>query len=930
MKRFQLAILATIALTACEDGPTQTFNPAPGGADGRWNDGNNAGVADPATQGFNQDVGGNTKQEICTAPQKKAKWASAFASPIQPPRHGGGLDLAGSDKWEGLTVEQAEQTNCQSANDSVSGNVAYNYWGDNGELYFWYRLSNRKIGGLFMLPGYTGTLDFTSRDGQTNYRIALSGQIKKGAKGGTLNPMVLAWDPADTTNGPGVWANDITDALFATFMPGLPAETNCLQNAHCIIESFGDAGGLFIPALGLGFDVASVTAAQPTPSTINQLETDLAKVLPFSQANPLLKLDAVGPIATVSGLGPSKKTCSLKIGTTYSDFLGNCVRTSGNSANDDQEQNKLLGGLAHGDERFHFDLTGVDINMTSKSLAPDNVIRDNDLPQPNDVSTRFTVDQSTLGKILNDQTGNDVSQPADYHGTGLIYAEFIRLVQQEIYKAYPAGQAPPMHALGAAECLPASGKIADMAAGCTGFEGFVVPLAPSKISDPNLAKLAVDPNSDAAADIVGAGGMKPGHQNVTICSGPGQTHCRSGNTFPLMYARILAVLGKNNAGSLPPSIQDGRFFFQQWAKALFKYFLVEDGTGTATHAMVQNAPFDANNLFFDSIGAGQFETAEYVDRRFVDATHDPFDISVTVDVKNGIFNDYDFSRDLLRGETAIYNAIRSTPTEPVGLKPALLSNVFGSPVIKGGWHDHDGATAYQCATGTAPDMTACAGEKPPIDIGTGLPLLDDNGNPLLTAYKDAFSTAGIFRLGGAAKVDVTQTYPGIQQAMTSYQLTKAGAPQNFLVPWLPKQPGVGFPIAVSGTIDKFVSTSQLDFTGTTISATVDYDLQDPTRPDASGYTFLAVESSDFLGELFMCASGGDVLHVRMYTPAANILDWLANHPGSTTSCGIVVRYSPYNNFPDYISSLTNGIRLGITQGGGFGRVVDSILFVPGQ
>src|SRR5205823_3796957 len=137
------------------------------------------------------------------------------------------------------------------------------------------------------------------------------------------------------------------------------------------------------------------------------------------------------------------------------------------------------------------------------------------------------------------------------------------------------------------------------------------------------------------------------------------------------YARIVKVLGKNNPSLLPPSIQDGRFFFQQWSKAFFKYMLVETQAGGVTHAQVQAAPLDANELIFDSVGAGQFETAEYVDRRFVSATEDPFDSSITVDVKNGIFNDYFFSRDLIRGEQAIYTAIRDADTDPVGKKSAL-------------------------------------------------------------------------------------------------------------------------------------------------------------------------------------------------------------------------------------------------------------------
>ena len=130
--RRSLLFFAVVALAACEDGPTQTFNPAADGAGGRWNDGRGAGSSDPATQGFNSDIGGGTKQEICPGPTKKAKWAAMLSAPIVPPRKGANIDMAGSDKWEGLTLDQAEQINCQSTNYDDGDN----YWGDNGEVTF--------------------------------------------------------------------------------------------------------------------------------------------------------------------------------------------------------------------------------------------------------------------------------------------------------------------------------------------------------------------------------------------------------------------------------------------------------------------------------------------------------------------------------------------------------------------------------------------------------------------------------------------------------------------------------------------------------------------------------------------------------------------------------------------------------------------------
>jgi hypothetical protein len=242
------------------------------------------------------------------------------------------------------------------------------------------------------------------------------------------------------------------------------------------------------------------------------------------------------------------------------------------------------------------------------------------------------------------------------------------------------------------------------------------------------------------------------------------------------------------------------------------------------------------------------------------------------------------------------------------------------------------------------------------DCGQLVLMNDADGNPLpagvtapgatprLLRYPGAFAGAATAFTLGATPIKVTQTFSGIQQAMINiplyknpYNNTSAQLPPlSILVPWAPKQPGIGFPVALTGTLDKFIETSQIDLSGTTISANVDYDaVIDPKtmQPMTDGtIQFKAVETTDFLGEVFLCQDGntGDLLGARMYTPVASILDWFANHPGSEVGCGIVIRYSPYGNFADYITSLANGVRLNITQGGGFGRVVDVTLFVPGQ
>jgi hypothetical protein len=156
-----------------------------------------------------------------------------------------------------------------------------------------------------------------------------------------------------------------------------------------------------------------------------------------------------------------------------------------------------------------------------------------------------------------------------------------------------------------------------------------------------------------------------------------------------------------------------------------------------------------------------------------------------------------------------------------------------------------------------------------------------------------------------------------------------------LIPWAPKQPGVGFPIPLTGTLNKFVETAQLDFSGTTISANLDYDVATDKMgaPLTDGSIVLkAVETTDFLGEVFVCQDpvSGDVLGVRMYDTVVGIQNWFIQHPGAYANCGMITTYSAFDNFADFMTSTTNGVRLNITQGGGFGRVVDVTLFTPGQ
>lgn len=211
-----------------------------------------------------------------------------------------------------------------------------------------------------------------------------------------------------------------------------------------------------------------------------------------------------------------------------------------------------------------------------------------------------------------------------------------------------------------------------------------------------------------------------------------------------------------------------------------------------------------------------------------------------------------------------------------------------------------------------------------------------------------------------------QTVPGTKNMSGSCDPTDPAfaTPIYAYVPWAPNMPGVGFPIPTNGSSNLQVQTAELDFEGNLETYEVKYVPYRDLKQTACGYgqtcspgftcsaegaciasdntiEIRALEAHDFLGEVFPCQdpTTGDILHVRMYTSAATVLTWMAAHPGNPenlvsgnpsaqTACNIIVRYSPYDNYPDIITSLTNGVSMNTNQGQGFGRIVDATLFNP--
>jgi len=967
-----MVALSSAALCACEDGPTQVYKPAPSNAGQVWGDTSGSGYSENAGKDFNNVGGVSNPNELCTPIEKHARWAKMVTRPILPPSLGGINILGGDDKtttFAGLTIDEAEKVLCQSTpiGAEYTDNNPYSQWGDNGEVTLGYLSSNRRAVQIEVHAGYKGALTFQSRDKAHSFVISADNQqITKDGQ-----PYPLHWKTPGNVSTPGTARyeiNELYDALTGSFST-FSSEPDCNATVHCSIADFNDGGGYFsFRTLGILFRVSSTIADIKTASTPERIILRPVKIMGYSYGNVTLKLDAAGegPVAIDTNALGTGKTCKVNMGLDFKTFNDTCVEVwgkddfvaDGKTHKNEVEKAKLFGGITHNDERFSFGVAGLNAAFTDKGLAADDIIRDDDRPTDDDVATTFVVTSGTLGKIANDYENNDVTKAKDLHGLGLVMLEWINLAQNYIQNLKYADPADKNRkTLGDPRCLVADPSLVD---GCTGLEGVVTsaPLASVPAGSPMKVNAL---GADGA--LFGYTGLKPASWKSFFCTdangdiNTGYNKCAGGggfdSFFKTAYNQLVAVYGKGLETNLPPEIRDVRFFFKQFVFAMIKYFQVADKVNpVATLAEVDAGVIDPDNLFFDSIGSGQYEFAEYTDRHLVNSLgQDPTDLVISADTLNGLISDYQFSRDLYRGESAVYDALlMDRANNKVGAEnSALLMNVVGSPIIETLYHDVPGGwTAYQCATanfGANDAQCKAATDKTPqrvFEDSTGV-LVDDSGQPVLKNYPGAFvNKLTPFAIAEPTDITITKTIPFIRSAHVQVPLhvdpfdpsSTALPPHETLVPWLPKGSGAGFYVAVNGSQDKFINTHELDFSGTTISLNMNFIYPPDPITHQDDFTkkpkVAAAETTDFLGEYWICQDpdNGDVLRVRMYTSAQTILQWFTDHPSSVAGCDVVFRYGPFGNYLDYITARATGVRLGINPGSGSGRVIDITAYDP--
>lgn len=356
LKRLALfgAVAAASAFTAgCEDGPNQTFSPAPPGAANLWNNGGtDASYNDPATQDFDAGGGGTNAVNICTAAQQSAAWSTAFLAPIVPPFSAGGMDLSTGGTFSAFTIEMAEHgvtasagvaaspQLCQGAAYSPcgeccdgSGNPGY-AWGPGNQLQTCYDVATHQLTFFEVQQGYDGTVTFklpanyngtpvpyntAGKDLTYVWHIGVGVTEDDGTGAKTFD---MGWSPIGVTTAA---ANKMYLGLMYTFQPTLIAITNaplnemtdvnynCLASSKCRTSANGDgSGGNFgVRPVGVYFDAAQSNSGNlDTASAPSDIYMYPVKFEPYSLAPYNEGLDYfIGP-----NTDPARKT--LPVGNT--------------------------------------------------------------------------------------------------------------------------------------------------------------------------------------------------------------------------------------------------------------------------------------------------------------------------------------------------------------------------------------------------------------------------------------------------------------------------------------------------------------------------------------------------------------------------------------------------------------------------------------
>ncbi len=470
----------------CEDGPNQTYNPSPAGAAGSWNYPDAAILAPLGNQQFDAGYPTNSKTSLCSTDLKRQRWAWMLTQPLKPPRQYAGIDLAKSDLWEGLKVDEAEQPPsgdpgqpggglCNATPNGFEGGCPSgfggcngSFWGNNAEVFISWNVSTHLIDQMQMNLGYTGrleTIKYPDSNGDMHsYSIGIGDVLRRDAG----EAYTVDWNSAGgAMDAAAPRITSMFNAAMATFAgpAGIPFDTgacskdtdcsagyacqckhddmanpaNCTKPAKsqcgvadCTVDGncleYNDGTNTimgFRPLVVYVFGNSGIP--QPALSTPTSVYNFFSKALPYSNLPQQVKLDADGPIAQGKPSGATAgQVCTQQLGQTFGDLKKNCVQVHGDASNpkgtDTINLNKITHGLTHDEEHFTANVLGVNQNFTSAKVAANPDLVVLDSDAPQDADI---AQDWTFDSRAKGHVQNDYAGP---NGTGALDVRGTRLV----------------------------------------------------------------------------------------------------------------------------------------------------------------------------------------------------------------------------------------------------------------------------------------------------------------------------------------------------------------------------------------------------------------------------------------------------------------------------------------------------------------------
>ena len=426
------AVVAVLAFaTGCEDGPNQPYSPAPAGAGSVWSAPQSDAAVGPGAQNFDAGYPTTGATTLCSVDFKRQRWAWMLTQPITPPRFYAGIDLAGGDNWNGLSIQAAEAPPpdpnaadgglCQSIPlgaggtcPSGIGSCNGSEWGYRGEVGFSWNVATHILDQMTINLGYTGAFqtgkypdhngevhayalapgDVARRDGQPFLLDWDSSALVKQEITDIFNAGMatfasqagIAWDTSSCMADTDCSNAEVCQCTHATDSMGNPTSSCAASNpdgskgGKCGDKNCGSDGYCLVYPPQWIFGIRPIafyvqgTAGVPQPalSTPTGFYNFWVKWEPFSYLPQNVELGPNGPTTygNPTGAKDPMAQCNQRVGQTFGDFTTNCVAVHGDMTSPNSVDKVNLNKVLNGltHDQEHWTANVLGVNQNFTSL----------------------------------------------------------------------------------------------------------------------------------------------------------------------------------------------------------------------------------------------------------------------------------------------------------------------------------------------------------------------------------------------------------------------------------------------------------------------------------------------------------------------------------------------------------------------------------